>query len=330
MARYTGSSCPICKKAFTDQDDIVVCPDCGTPYHRACWKTVGVCVHEAEHTAGFNWQPDGAPADAEHDAVCANCGTHNPPGAERCSHCGVPLKGQNAPRPADGGTPIYARDPGAATPGAGAPKIESYAAGPDGGIYRRELGPDDAIDGIKARDWASYVGRSSMYYLMQFFRMSESKRTVSVCFSALVFGPIYLFYRKLWKEGLVTGAIYLALQIPAMLDLISRFNPALLGGMPTGWLGFAITFCDIAVIALRTIIMLYAVYWYKQESSRRIHAIYKNIPEGRERTDALALSGGTSLAAGAICLLLYYLFYIGCFNLAGPEFFRTLLSAYGL
>ena len=32
MTRYTGNHCPVCEQAFTDEDDIVVCPDCGTPY----------------------------------------------------------------------------------------------------------------------------------------------------------------------------------------------------------------------------------------------------------------------------------------------------------
>ena len=49
---------------FTDEDDIVVCPDCGTPYHRACWQKVGACMHKSEHAAGFEWQPEFGP-DAE-------------------------------------------------------------------------------------------------------------------------------------------------------------------------------------------------------------------------------------------------------------------------
>ena len=63
MARYTNNHCPVCEQAFTDADDIVVCPECGTPYHRECWKKVGACVHEAEHAVGFEWKPDADPAD---------------------------------------------------------------------------------------------------------------------------------------------------------------------------------------------------------------------------------------------------------------------------
>ena len=115
MARYTGNHCPVCEQAFTDDDDIVVCPDCGTPYHRACWQKVGVCMHQSEHAAGFEWKPEFGPEAeaAAHAAICPNCGTYNEPGAARCSHCGVPL-----PRPEDAEQqapheegPIYARTP---------------------------------------------------------------------------------------------------------------------------------------------------------------------------------------------------------------------------
>ena len=42
---YRGQHCPICGKEFCDGDDIVVCPECGTPYHRECYKTAGHCVN---------------------------------------------------------------------------------------------------------------------------------------------------------------------------------------------------------------------------------------------------------------------------------------------
>mgnify|MGYP002771496784 CR=1 FL=1 len=76
MARYTGNHCPVCEQEFTDNDDIVVCPDCGTPYHRACWQKVGACMHQSEHAAGFEWKPEvgAGAAEAAHAATCPNCG----------------------------------------------------------------------------------------------------------------------------------------------------------------------------------------------------------------------------------------------------------------
>ena len=34
MPKYYGCPCEGCGKPLTLQDDIVVCPDCGAPYHR--------------------------------------------------------------------------------------------------------------------------------------------------------------------------------------------------------------------------------------------------------------------------------------------------------
>ena len=41
--------CPVCGKDFTEDDDVVFCPECGTPHHRSCWKENGKCINENLH-----------------------------------------------------------------------------------------------------------------------------------------------------------------------------------------------------------------------------------------------------------------------------------------
>lgn len=337
MTRYTGNHCPVCEQAFTDTDDIVVCPDCGTPYHRDCWKKVGACMHRSEHAAGFEWQPEIGPeaVKAAHEATCPNCGTRNTPGAARCSHCGCPLP-RNEADSADAAkpeeqVPIYARDPSAvnnrsAAPG---PHIETYSADREGGIYRREIGPEDTIDGIKAKDWAAYVGRSPMYYLMQFFRMSITNRKAAVCLSAFLFGPAYLFYRKMWKEGLLTAILTIALSIPTFIEIISVFNPSLLGAMPLGWLPAAVNVCAVASWALNIILGLFAVSWYRREAKKNIDRIYADYPDGEARTDALLQKGGTNLLAALLYFGIMLLLASLVINLAGPGFVQYAMSISG-
>ena len=55
MEEYIGQPCLHCGKAFTAEDDIVSCPECGTPYHRACWKETGRCINDALHEDGTSW-----------------------------------------------------------------------------------------------------------------------------------------------------------------------------------------------------------------------------------------------------------------------------------
>ena len=338
MTRYTGNHCPVCEQAFTDEDDIVVCPDCGTPYHRACWQKVGACMHKSEHAAGFEWQPEFGPEaeKAAHEATCPNCGTRNTPGATRCSHCGCPLPrseadSADAAKPEEQ-VPIYARDPAAlrqdrsAAPG---PHIETYSTDREGGIYRREIGPEDTIDGIKAKDWAAYVGRSPMYYLMQFFRMSITNRKAAVCLSAFLFGPAYLFYRKMWKEGLLTAVLTIVLSIPTFIEIISVFNPSLLGAMPLGWLPAAVNVCAVASWALNIILGLFAVSWYRREAKKNIDRIYADYPDGEARTDALLQKGGTNLLAALLYFGIMLLLASLVINLAGPGFVQYALSISG-
>ena len=337
MTRYTGNHCPVCEQAFTDTDDIVVCPDCGTPYHRDCWKKVGACMHRSEHAAGFEWQPEIGPeaVKAAHEATCPNCGTRNTPGAARCSHCGCPLPrseadSADAAKPEEQ-VPIYARDPSAvnnrsAAPG---PHSETYSADREGGIYRREIGPEDTIDGIKAKDWAAYVGRSPMYYLMQFFRMSITNRKAAVCLSAFLFGPAYLFYRKMWKEGLLTAILTIVLSIPTFIEIISVFNPSLLGAMPLGWLPAAVNICAVASWALNIILGLFAVSWYRREAKKNIDRIYADYPDGEARTDALLQKGGTNLLAALLYFGIMLLLASLVINLAGPGFVQYAMSISG-
>ena len=339
MARYTGNHCPVCEQAFTDDDDIVVCPDCGTPYHRACWQKTGACMHQSEHAAGFEWKPEFGPEaeSAAAEAVCPNCGTHNEPGAARCSHCGVPLPQNGDAEPGaaqkhDEG-PIYARAPGAGgyapprSAGQG-PHIDAYSAGADGGIYRREVGPDDPIDGIRARDWAAFVGRSPMYYLMQFFRMSETKRRISFSFAAFFFGPAYLLYRKMWKEGVVTGVLTMLLAVPGLMGTIAYYNPDFFGSMPLGWLTPAITVCDVLSAVLRVALALFSLSLYEKHAKGRIERVCTQVADGPQRAEALARSGGTSMLAAVLYFGVLMMLEVAFFYMAGPAFLNALMMGF--
>ena len=57
MADFTGCKCPVCQQPFTEEDDLVVCPECGAPYHRACYQKNAGCLFAGRHGAGFEWKP---------------------------------------------------------------------------------------------------------------------------------------------------------------------------------------------------------------------------------------------------------------------------------
>ena len=51
MPKYYGCPCEGCGRPLALTDDIVVCPDCGAPYHRSCYEKMGLCIHAPAHGA---------------------------------------------------------------------------------------------------------------------------------------------------------------------------------------------------------------------------------------------------------------------------------------
>lgn len=99
--RYSGYKCDGCGKAFNEDDDIVVCPECATPQHRECYNEKGGCVNAHLHSEDFQWQGEKtalptepqkeeiAPAEIRNDLICPNCHHANPHGSTECQKCGM-------------------------------------------------------------------------------------------------------------------------------------------------------------------------------------------------------------------------------------------------
>ena len=208
------------------------------------------------------------------------------------------------------------------------PHIDTYSAGPDG-IQRREIGPEDPIEGIKAKDWAAFVGRSPMYYLMQFFRMSETKQKVTLSLSAFLFGPAYLFYRKMWKQGLLATLVMVVLSIPGFMSIIATFNPTFFGSLPLGWLPAAYTIGEIGIWAFKVILGMFAVSWYHDSSKAQIEEIYMACPEGDGRTELLVQRGGTNLLAALLYFGIMCLLQVAILYMAGPSAIQYLMTMAG-
>lgn len=92
---YIGNICRGCNKVFTQDDDIVVCPECGTPQHRECYEKENRCVNYENHAEGLVWQseikhePEKKEEKKAEMLTCPNCGHQNPPGATVCENCSM-------------------------------------------------------------------------------------------------------------------------------------------------------------------------------------------------------------------------------------------------
>ena len=201
MKIHIGEKCIVCGKTFTETDDVVVCPECGTPYHRACWQEHNACINQKLHETGESWQPEHAPEEPKPLQICPDCGTGNPPDATHCRHCGKPFL-QPGDRPE---TPETFRE-----------QLREAAAYMSAQNATCGIDPETTLDGERLEDVADFVAQNHLYYLPKFLRFSKGHR-ISLNFPCLIFPQYYLAYRKMWAAALlVTGLLFL-LSIPSSM-----------------------------------------------------------------------------------------------------------------
>lgn len=211
---YVGLKCPVCGKTFTADDDIVVCPECGTPYHRECYAQTGKCIYADRH-GSYVWkapQPESAAEKEEGTMRCPRCGASNPAGSLFCSHCGLPLSGgtpqdstpfPDQSRPNSAGTNIPPRG-GNIPPNYGFPGQQGpfpFLIDPLGGVD-----PNEPLGGVPAGDMAKYVQENTQYYIPAFTDQNRFGRS-RFNFSAFFFQGIWMLFRKLYKFGALVTAI---------------------------------------------------------------------------------------------------------------------------
>lgn len=192
---FQDTECPVCHRVFTADDDVVVCPDCGTPHHRECWQQTGHCANRARHAGGYAWQnpnrqeePPKPQEALPHKKVrCANCGAWNEPGTNVCTSCGERVNRDNR-----GDRPMGF--------GFGDPMLNVDTV------------PENVlIDGIPAEETAAYVRENSTRYLWHFISMDRRDSKINWNWAAALFRPFWLFYRKMYGWGFLYLAVFLVI-----------------------------------------------------------------------------------------------------------------------
>lgn len=330
MARYTNEPCFLCGSILTEADDVVVCPDCGTPYHRACWKKNNCCVNTQLHTSGEGYQPV-FKADIPEKAVCPNCGTPNLPDAAHCKNCGAAL--HEAHRTPSWEDEKDTDDPSAAdSPDTLRSRLEQTAG--QMGLHDTYCGMDqeDTLGGERLGDVADFVESNTLYYLPKFQRFHQSGRRLSLNLPCLLFPHLYLANRKMWIPAMILTAILALLDLPqtalalqeTLPDMITAFQDSkdnmlaamypnmteLLQNMQTrldAWENAVYNtamICNYAAFFLMLCAGLFGNYFYYRFVLKRVGKIRsENLPEGMHRT-RLRMQGGTNgwLMLGMIAL----------------------------
>lgn len=328
MFDHTGHKCAFCNKPIEPNDDVVVCPECGAPYHRECYKQAGDCVFSDKHGSGFEWKPEPPAAPRPGEVLCPSCGSSTPADSRFCKRCGAPIQTQEQTGPsaqAAYGQPHY-QQVGPET----ASDADRERWNWQMGFLAGQFNPGEDLDGVPLKDWANYVGRSAPYYLTVFKQMVATGRKGAFSVSALFFGPLYFFFRKMWKWGLAFFGLEFLMALPSYLWILAASGSAITGGMSpdalTPWM-MAASFGNLLLAVARSML---ALPLYRRHVKQHLDQIYTRVTDANQRSQTAAMVGGTSIA-GVILFFLAQtvLGTMLLMKLAGPGLMNVLLTLYG-
>ena len=184
---YDNSICDGCGEKLHEDDDVVVCPVCGTPQHKSCYEINNRCVNEHLHESGFVWESPVTEEPASHPDEQQEH-TEKKPLPRIRGDFGSPMSG-----PVDF-------------------PAQMVGTGPD--FYNRTgYNTNDEFDGVKMQDAAAFIQISVRRYLRRFARSDGKKFFVSWNWAAFFFAPMWFFYRKLYKIGFVFLAFIVAMNL---------------------------------------------------------------------------------------------------------------------
>ncbi len=211
-----GKTCQACHAYLFEDDDIVVCPDCGAPYHRECYREAGHCLLERYHGTELEYdkeqkrREEAASRERDVGLTCPSCGRVTHERADYCPYCGKGMSGR------DGG----AAGTRSGAPG-GMPMYGFMPYDPCGGV------PKDTVieDGVTAAEAAAYIGPRSPRYVPRL----ASKRRVMWNWAAFICPSAWFAYRKQYSLAIVTFIAFLAAtvcSVPLYSELLAAIQNA--------------------------------------------------------------------------------------------------------
>ena len=292
MFYYEGLSCPVCSKFFTEEDDVVVCPQCGLPHHRSCWKSIGRCYEEDKHGTDQQWSREHAqsttpPPHAQSVMhVCPHCDAQNAEYAEFCTRCGYPLD---------------VEDWHSSAPQQHSPFVGEYTPY---GQPHESYSSAERIGESNAADLAAVVGSNTQYYIERFRRI-EHNGSGGWNWAAFLLAPMWLFYRKQYGLGtvyllmqLMSGVVSAVIYAPMRVAETQAAAEVALTNMmdsPLFWLA-AVLSCIF--FALEILLGMRANHFYLRHCEKKIAKIRENVSD--LSVAELTAVGGVSLGVAVL------------------------------
>lgn len=194
MLKFYGEKCPVCGKEFVKDDDIVVCPICGTPHHRECYEKENRCANEFRHGTSWEWK-------GENDQTKKP--QNNAPSNEK-------------------------EQPKLTTAEIMANQLGINFNSNDNKDEDGKIIPEtDEIDGVQTQHLMFYLRKNPGYFLYKWKRNKDKKFFFSFNWSAFLFSFVYYYYRKMYRVGSVI-LLGIALSLIPSFSLTMKVMPQLL------------------------------------------------------------------------------------------------------
>ncbi len=209
-----NKQCQICKGYLFEDDDVVICPECGAPHHRDCWQTVGHCGVADDHGTERQYDKvvsEKSKTETDEERTCPSCGkTAKTEDGNFCPYCGKPYFGQtnshHGAGPFQGGPNVFT---------GGMP----YAPNTFGGIPK-----DSKIEDVKVEHIARFVGSNVHRYVPKFATLNKHNKN-SWNWAAFLFPSVWCMARKMYTNGILLLVLALAsgLSIIPFSNFIAQF-----------------------------------------------------------------------------------------------------------
>lgn len=211
--RYIGEQCPVCQKEFTAEDDIVVCPECGTPHHRDCYMLGNRCANEELHAAGEKWKHRNKPSRYR---VCPKCSFPNRITDTACQRCGEELSAVHEQMADNSGTNGEKHWGETFT----MPDAEELM----NPIKYLGLDPDEDMGGVTMKEMSDFVGPSTIYYIPKFKKMKDEGIRPTFNLFSLLFPWLFFANRKMWGWAIFAAVLSIIFDMPEYLRYFITYD----------------------------------------------------------------------------------------------------------
>lgn len=287
--KYKGEKCFYCNEVFNDNDDVVVCPKCGTPYHRECYKQAGSCINHQLHELGESWKSTVEEKPAEPEIT--------------------PAENQN----------ISDEQAKAVNETLGFDITKPFLG----------LDPDEDFEGAKMSEIFAFVKTNTIYYIPLFKKMKSMGSKISFNLSSFLFPYFYFANRKMWLMALVSVFVTLFLQIPSFLISLSDniayglLDESMVQYAQSVFHNLLVFIennyntieifawaCNIGIYVFRLAMCLFANWLYYRFTIKSVNKLKFRFPDTARRMSVISNAGGTNTLNIFLIALIIFAGYI--------------------